>query len=131
MEPKKLSRPFELVVFTALICVIIAWLPSTAKANFGGPGSVVEVKVEGGSTTTSREIVLLPKYWSKGKPTHYKICDNPKLIACEWKPVPYYGGIKYTLSEGYGMKTIYFVAKRFGKGVSEVMEIKVNYVQSK
>jgi hypothetical protein len=62
----------------------------------------------------SREVVI--RVYFESEATDYRVCEDPTFEGCKWRQVP--GGerpvleIKYTLSEGSGIKTIYFQAKR-------------------
>ena len=75
------------------------------------PDSVTlnSISINGGSSTTaSRDVAITPSY--TGVPTHYRIGETSDLNAASW--VAYSGGhIQYTLSSGYGEKTVYLQLK--------------------
>ena len=66
------QRTFNLkscvIVCAALAIGLLA--AGSVRADFGGPGTIEEFKIKEGPKTSERVITLLPKYWSKGKPTH-------------------------------------------------------------
>lgn len=62
----------------------------------------------GSSTTISQNVTITPSY--TGVPTHYKIGESSDLSGASL--ISYSGGnIQYTLSSGYGEKTIYLKMK--------------------
>lgn len=62
----------------------------------------------GSVTTVSREVTITPSY--TGVPTHYRTGETSDLTAVSW--IAYSGGnIPYTLSSGYGEKTVYLQLK--------------------
>lgn len=64
---------------------------------------------DGAPVTHTRDIVINVKF--ENKATHYIVCEDPDFNGCGWQPMPYAGPIKYRLSEGNGIKKIYFKAK--------------------
>lgn len=71
--------------------------------------SLSSISINSGSgTTVSQNVTVTPSY--TGVPTHYRIGETGDLSAISW--VAYSGGnIQYTLSSGYGEKTIYLQLK--------------------
>lgn len=62
----------------------------------------------GSSTTVSQNVAITPSY--TGIPTHYRMGETDDLNSISW--IPYSGGnIQYTLSSGYGKKTVYLQLK--------------------
>ena len=79
------------------------------------PGALALLSVvinAGASTTTSRDVTIVPTF--AGTPTHYRIGETADLSSRVW--VPYSGGpIVFTLSTGYGNKTVYLQLYTIGQ----------------
>ena len=75
-------------------------------------------------TTKDREITIAVTF--KGAPTHYQICENADFEGCGWKTLPFNGRIRFLLSEGSGIKKIYFRA-RYLRQKSAVITAEINY----
>lgn len=70
---------------------------------------------------SSREIVIKVSF--ENTATHYRICENATFTGVDWKSLPSERPtleVKYTLSEGSGLKTVYFQAMRNGTEASVV-----------
>lgn len=71
--------------------------------------SLLSISVNGGATmTTSRDVSVTLA--CNGTPTHYRIGETSDLSSATWIAYPG-GAISYTLSNGYGSKTIYVQVK--------------------
>ena len=80
----------------------------------------------GASSTTSRSVSIVPSY--RGTPTYYRIGETSDLSAVEW--IAYAGGaIPYSLSTGYGSKTVYLQLKDSGTE-SVVRQATINYTEA-
>ena len=107
-----------------LIALALAFGPAASVAHAKCADVVEFVINDGAEVTKSRDIVINVKF--KNKATHYIICEDPDFNGCDWKPVPFYGPIKYRLSEGSGIKKIYFKAKNLtvpGKVYTATIEL--------
>ena len=103
-------------VFKTDALYLVGWLKESLKQNFldrlnvtPGGLSLTSITVNNGaSSTTSRDVSVSPSY--KGSPTRYRIGETSDLSSATW--VDYtVGEIPYTLSSGYGSKTIYLQLK--------------------
>ena len=61
---------------------------------------------------TSRTITIEVKFFNEA--THYHVCEASNFSGCPWVSMPADGRITFVLSEGNGIKTIYFQAKNLG-----------------
>jgi hypothetical protein len=106
---RKLNRSTAIRIAAMLIALALIIGPAAPVAQ-AKCADVVELVInDGAEVTKSRDIVINVKFQNKA--THYIICEDPDFNGCDWKPVPFYGPIKYRLSEGSGIKKIYFKAK--------------------
>jgi hypothetical protein len=107
-----------------LIALTLAFGPAASVAQ-AKCADVVEFFInDGAKVTKSRDIVINVKFVNKA--THYIICEDPEFKGCSWTNVPHYGPIKYRLSEGNGIKKIYFKAKNLtvpGKVYTATIEL--------
>lgn len=98
-----------------------------------GSAEVFDVSINGSSIgssdmigVTDRRIIIMVVF--TGLATDYRISENPDFAGAEWQEIPGFGRpaieIKYTLSEGSGIKTIYFQAKR-NATIAGVIKIQV------
>jgi hypothetical protein len=137
-------RSFLKILFTIFTIGIVTGLmivsfPDNGRSSAGGGGETIgsnqaeidkfEIKgdlpvVDGIPVTKEREIII--EVTSKGAPTHYSICENAEFDGCGWKKLPFNGRIRYLLSEGSGIKKIYFRA-RYLRQKSAVVTAEVNY----
>lgn len=70
--------------------------------------NLTSISITQGSSTTSRDISIVPSY--VGSANQYMISENSDFSGANW--TTYSGGnIPYTLSDGYGNKTIYLKLK--------------------
>ena len=91
--------------------------------EFGGDLEIVN----GFAVTHTREILLIVTF--VGNPTHYQVCEDSHLRVadCELKRLPFDGRIRYKLSDGSGLKKIYFRARYLGTP-GEVYMARINYL---
>ena len=119
------SLGIHTVLTVAVVFLVMSWaVPASEGA--GNCATVTAFSVNNGAkTTTSRLVTIQVKF--KGSPTHYVICENAEFVDCTWAPMPYDGKITYELSEGNGLKTIYFRAKRFNR-LGEVVTAQIELI---
>ena len=123
------------LLFTAALVLIGTTDGFGTGGGFMGHKSRTEVKeliIAGGlpredgiPVTREREIELVVTFY-QGIPTDYIACEDPEFKDCEWKRLPFNGRIRFLLSEGSGIKTIYFRAKYLGQP-GPVISAKVKY----
>lgn len=98
-----------------------------------GSAEVSDVSINGsflGSSDVAdlTDHLIIIKVIFTGMATDYRISENPNFSGAEWQEIPGFGRpaieIKYTLSEGSGIKTIYFQAKR-NATIADVIKIQV------
>jgi hypothetical protein len=73
------------------------------------------------------EITLIFNFESM--PEQYALCEDDKFRNCDWRKLPFDGRVVYRLSEGSGVKKIFFRAKHWG-AVGQTLTIEVNYQPS-
>lgn len=121
MSPRMKTWPVLVTVVLVLGGgLIINWMATvSARAGCGGGDSagpfgsadVVSITInQGALITTTRDVVIDVSFAKSAD--QYLICEDPGFKGCDWQNVPGYGPIKYRLSEGNGLKKLYFRAKR-------------------
>ena len=114
-----------LAVATMAVVLVMLWIVPASEGS-GNCATVTSFRINNGAkTTTSRLVTIQVKF--QGSPTHYVICEDPEFVDCNWKAMPYDGKITYELSEGNGVKTIYFRAKRFNR-LGEVVSAQIELI---
>jgi hypothetical protein len=114
---RSIFRKCVFVILALGLCLVMKSMPPSYAAC--ADATTVQVngqKVKAGQAikVSGREVVI--KVYFESEATDYRICEDPSFADCSWQRVP--GGerpmlvIKYTLSEGSGIKTIYFQAQR-------------------
>jgi hypothetical protein len=130
-----ICRRLFLILMVCTLCVTPELAPRVLGHDSGGGGgdggggsggsavpSTIRVNGKGVSVTKvnkvlQREITIEVVFEEPA--THYRICENKKFDSpeCAWKAIA--GGaersvvkVTYTLSEGSGIKTVYFQARR-------------------
>lgn len=97
--------------------------------GMGSCGTVTQVQVNGQKVTT--KVVKISKneveltFYFENRATAYRICENGDFSGCGWVDLPAARGVlklKYKLSEGSGVKTIYFQARNGGE-MAEVVKL--------
>lgn len=116
------------VVFFSIFLTLIYSFSCPASSSSGGGGDIksaekaviiksIEVvngwMADDGIIETNDPMIVLYLKLDRN-PSHYIICEEPKFIKCEWQNFPYSGRVSYVLSEGVGIKKIYFRAKFLG-----------------
>jgi hypothetical protein len=102
-------------------------------------GTVTSIQVNGKSVSVNQVVKVSSGsveilFYFEGNADSYRICESSdfKAAGCDWKLVANGGlrpavRVKFTLSEGSGIKTVYFQAKR-GSELAEVVQLKFEKV---
>ena len=91
-----------------------------------GTLALLSTSINGGaSSTTGRAVSIVPSY--RGTPTLYRAGETSDLSAVGWMAYPG-GGISYTLSSGYGSKTVYLQLKD-GTTETGVKQSTISYIE--
>lgn len=107
------------------IFVLLGVFVASDGYGAGKCADVVSINInEDAKTTDSRDVLIYVIF--NRKATHYIACEDPNFESCHWNAVPFYGPIKFRLSEGSGVKKIYFKAKNMnymGAATSVTIEL--------
>lgn len=95
---------------------------SSSRQN---PANVISIEINNGAPSTSEQVVVI-QVQVVGNPSHYMACEHPQFEGCEWMRMPMNGIIKFKLSEGGGLKKIYFRAKYLGR-IGDTVVASINY----
>ena len=130
---------FAIIAAGFIAILLLVTVPEKSIGSSGGGGDmfgnnqaevdkfeiVGDLPVENGvRVTKDREIVIEVTF--KGAASHYQICENADFTGCGWQKLPFNGRIRFLLSEGSGIKKIYFRA-RYLRQQSTVITAEVNY----
>lgn len=114
----------SILFFAGLLTIFLSAGPGTSSC-----GTVTQVNVNGQKVTA--KVVKLSKneveltFYFENRATAYRICEDPGFSGCDWVQLPAPRPalkIKYKLSEGSGIKTVYFQARNGGE-MAEVVKL--------
>ncbi|MEW6266300.1 MAG: hypothetical protein AB1641_24770 [Thermodesulfobacteriota bacterium] len=144
-QPEKhyhvLNPRLETAILTFLL-IILAFIPQVLASSGGGGGgdtadpsaastvssmSVNGQGVSGDQTINTSDRTVTLEVSFVGQPNEFQVCEDRSFKGCSWKNLPFNGRIAVILSEGAGLKKIYFRARYLGRP-GPVMVANVNYV---
>lgn len=115
MRNAKILTTF-MILAVALVWAVNASGSGEGRLARGGSEETHIVSIEindGAAKTNEREITIKLEFI--GRPTEYIVCEDKEFVDCHWKRLPFNGIIKFILSEGSGIKKLYFRGKYLGK----------------
>ena len=82
---------------------------------------------DGNSSTQERNVSVLLNY--TGSATRYRIGETVDLSSATWQNMPEGNTVEYTLSDGFGQKTIYAQISK-GQSMSEIKSATIEYLST-
>lgn len=131
---REMIHPGVLAFSAAVAVLTFCLVLKPVAASYAVCADASDVTIDG-KAAASAEVVsvsnrtIVIKVVFESMATDYRISEDPNFAGAEWRRVPGFERpaieIKYTLSEGNGIKTIYFQARR-NATIASVIKLQVN-----